>query len=62
MSCYAGAIHTGLSLQPQNMMMGEFTVCGTKPTLGFPTSLAQHFLALAAGFLQLRSIRHQSSH
>jgi hypothetical protein len=40
----------------------ELVKCGTKPTLDFSTSLAQHSLALAADLLPLRSIHHQSSH
>jgi hypothetical protein len=35
MSCYAGAIHTGLSLRLHDLCALELTVCGTFPTLMF---------------------------
>ncbi|MFT7449099.1 MAG: hypothetical protein ACI9LZ_004049 [Glaciecola sp.] len=46
--CCSAARHCGLSPQPRNQEIGEFTVCGLSGLLQMQLLLTQHLLALAA--------------
>jgi hypothetical protein len=49
--CCGAARHCGLSLQPQNQEIGEFTVCGQTGLLLAQIMQMQHFIAVAVELL-----------